>query len=738
MTDHSSKPEDNVAGTRNSSSTTVSDEHRTWTPSELLMRAREISHEIGEKAEKSTAENNFDPGLPFEPKNIRVLAYLQRKDIAEYNRVLAKLKAAKPTPDFSLLKSKIKEEVKLQDSREKEASSNSADYKLDPRYSAASGLMQNMDGYKINACGGLSKVEFEERHSTGETIYVPTEKPICDFVVWPTQEILRDDGTASIRYIELEGILPDLSRLPKITMTMEDFGGMKWPGLMWGMKAAIQPFREKELRYCLQKMSQSGIPESSVYTFLGWKKIDNEWIYLHAGGAIGADNVRIDLPEKLQNYRLPGKVQDLNLAIKTSLKLLDIGPAKIMYPLVAMAFLSPLMESFRKAGIEPAVLLYIWGISGSKKSTIIALVLCLFGRFDNKTLPASFRDTAMGIELMAFIAKDTLLPVDDLYPTQDPKEQQKLNGVLEYIMRNQGDRRGRSRLVPGKSDYALQSGHPPRGLVVASGEIQPLSGSSLARAYTCNITSDDLDNEKLKAAQDQRDLLSQAMVGYLKWLAPQIDELSNTLSGRFDELRGKAREDAKVQGRHGRLNEAVADLYIGLEMFFKFAVESGAITQEDADAHLKIGWETLNQGADSQTEMAQRNDVSQIFIQAILALKAQHRVHFASMDGTPPIWDQGIVPIKRELIGWGPDKDGIYYFLMDPAIKAVNELLRGQGENKFVRKDMVLVELEQKELLATPPGKPRSYNKTINKKSHWVTAIKRQAFDLEEEKPEEN
>jgi hypothetical protein len=43
---------------------------------------------------------------------------------------------------------------------------------------------------------------------------------------------------------------------------------------------------------------------------------------------------------------------------------------------------------------------------------------------------------------------------------------------------------------------------------------------------------------------------------------------------------------------------------------------------------------------------------------------------------------------------------------------------------------MVLDELEQKDLLATPDGKSRSYNKTINKKTQWITAIKSQAFDL--------
>jgi hypothetical protein len=706
-----------------------------WTPRQLLEQANNIIYELAEKAEKSNKDNDFDPGLPFEPRSIRALAYLQRKDAAEYNRAWAKLKEARPAPDFSLLKSRIKSEVELQDSKEKAASLDPPDFRPDEIYDIPLCLMENMSDYRINSNGGISKVEFESIRdmTTGDTSYTPIDNPICDFVAWPTQEILKDNGESTERYIELEGILPDLSSLPKVTISMSEFGEMKWPGIMWGMKAAIRPFREKELKFCLQKMAQGGIPQSSVFTFLGWKKIDGKWVYLHAGGAVGAENIKVELPPKLDNYRLPDNVPDLNLAINTVITLFETGPASIMYPLISMAFLSPLMEPFRQAGIEPGILFYLWGSSGSRKSTIVALVLCLFGRFDNKTLPASFRDTAMSIELAAFIAKDTLLSVDDLYPAQDPREQQKLNGVLEYTMRNQGDRQGRSRLAQGKSEYTIKSGHPPRGLVVATGEIQPLTGSSLARAYTCHISISDLDNEKLKEAQYQSDLLGQAMVSYLKWLTPQIDDLPATLRDRFDDLRKKAHEDTKVIGRHGRLDESIADMYIGLETFFKFAVESGAITQEEADAHLARGWKTLNKGADEQTEMAKKNDSSQLFFQAILELQAQHKVYFASMDGKVPIWDQEVVPQKRELIGWGPDNDGIYYFLMNPVVKTINELLRGQGENKVIRKDILLDALEQKDLLATPPGKARSFSKTITGKTHYITAIKGLGFDLDKE-----
>ena len=699
--------------------------------------AQELVQKLVRSAETSKETGSFDPGSPFEPRMIRALAYLQRKNAAEYNRAWAKLKEARPAPDLTLLKSRIKSEVELQDIKERQTSTN-PDFKLDAIYDTASGLMKNMEEYIINESGGLSKIEFESHFDAKscEMTYEPKEKPICDLVVWPTRELQKDDGVTKEWYIELEGILPDSSRLPKITISMSEFGEMKWPGLTWGMKAAIRPYKEREVKFCLQKMAQSGIPECSVYTFIGWKKVNDKWIYLHAGGAVGdggvvAENIEIELPEKLQNYRLPRDVLDLSSAILATVSLIGIGPAKIMYPLIAMAFLSTLMELLRQAGIEPGVLMYLWGDSGSRKSTLIALILCLFGRFDNKTLPASFRDTAKSIELMAFIAKDVLLSVDDLYPAQDAREQEKLVGVLEYLMRNQGDRQGRTRLIPGKSDYVLNNDHPPRGLIVASGEIQPLSGSSLARAYTSHICINDLDNTKLNAAQDKKDLLGQAMVGYLKWLAPQIDELPDTLLARFEELRNEARENAKVQGRHGRQNEAVAHLYIGLEMFFKYAVDTGALTQSEADIHLEKGWQVLNQGADEQTEMAQENDVSQIFIQAILELRAQNKVYFAGMDGIPPFMEQDIVPHRSELIGWGPDNDGNYYILMKAAIKAVNELLRSQGENKVVRKDILLDALERKDLLATPQGKSRSYSKTIAKETRYVTGIKGIAFDLD-------
>jgi hypothetical protein len=169
-------------------------------------------------------------------------------------------------------------------------------------------------------------------------------------------------------------------------------------------------------------------------------------------------------------------------------------------------------------------------------------------------------------------------------------------------------------------------------------------------------------------------------------------------------------------------------------MFFRYAVSTTFVTQEEADVHLAKAWDVLNQGADEQTEMALKNDICQLFMGAILELQSQNKVVFGNMDGNVPSQDRDSVPSKkdRDLVGWGPDLNGIYYFLINPAIKAANELLRGQGGSKVIMKDMLMDALDQKDLLATPPGKARSYNKTIAGKTRWVSAVKGHAFDMGE------
>ena len=330
------------------------------------------------------------------------------------------------------------------------------------------------------------------------------------------------------------------------------------------------------------------------------------------------------------------------------------------------------------------------------------------------------------MEEIAFQAKDILLVVDDLYPSLNPKERLKMEGALEYLSRGQGDRQGRGRL---KSTTELRSGHPPRGLAFCSGETMPLSGSSLARNFVLHILKDDINEEKLTQAQAQKSLFSQAMKGYLEYLAPQLDALSSDLLEDFENLRDKAKRESKTRTRHRRIDETVASLFLGFNIFINFAVAQEALSQEEGVKHLQEAWKALNEVGDELAQVAEREEPTRRFFEALQELQTQGRVYFASMEGALPEIAERLGAVR---IGWGPDEKGVYYLLYGPAWEQVVRYLQAQEEGLSLSKNNLLDYIEQKGLLDRSQGERRSIKKKIAGEQYRVLPVLGKAFALEE------
>lgn len=613
----------------------------------------------------------------------------------------------------------------LQDQAKPRVSSQGDLLELGPAYNTPKALLRDhLDSYDIDGQGRLGKVVWEEVSSGVKRCI----SPLCNFVAWPVRDILKDDGLSTERFIEFQGILQGGASFHPVKISGKSFLEMKWLIEAWGVRAAIKPKGEQEVRYALQLMAQAGIPESTIFTHLGWRKVKGSWAFLHAGGAVGSEAVEVEISDRLRKYSLPEETGDIKEALEASLSLLELGPPWVMYPLYALVWLTPLCEPLRQAGIEPSHITYLWGTTGSFKSTLIALMLSHYGSFEPKGLPANFRDSPKSIEEMAFQAKDTLLVVDDLYPAKDPRERAKLEGVLEYLTRNQGDRQGRGRL---KSTIALMSGHPPRGLALCSGETMPLSGSSLARNLVLHLLKEDIKPEKLTQAQAQKSLLSQAMRGYLEYLAPQLDTLPSQFPEDFEHLREQAKRAAnKTRTRHRRLDETVAFLFLGIQLFLNYAVAQGALPQEKAVKFLQEAWKTFNQVADELAQVAEREEPTKRFFEALLELQTSGRVYFATMDDVLPEISERTLGAQK--IGWGPDDKGVYYLLYGPAWEQVVKYLRTQEEWLALSKNSLLDSMEQKGLLDRNQGDRRSIVKKIAGTQVRVLPILEKAFTLEE------
>ncbi len=660
----------------------------------------------------------------LEDKLKATIAYLPKGEVFTLEWLKEKTNLSSETR--KALISDAKKKLKELQAKTSVSSQASPSQDLGPEYDTPKALLKDSEDYSLDSLGRLSKSIKKFNEKTGELVI--RDIPLCNFVAWPTRDIIKDNGLTTERFTEIEGILQGGASLKPIKISGKAFQEMKWPIENWGVRAAIKPQLEQEVRYALQLLAQDGIPETKIYCHLGWRQIENRWAYLHAGGAVGSEAVEVEITDKLQKYVLPEDKGDVKQALKTSLSLLELGQKRILYPLYALVWLTPLAEVLKKAGAEPGFVTYLWGTTGSFKSTLIALLLSHYGNFEPKGLPANFRSTAKSIEEMAFQAKDTLLVVDDLFPARNPKERTQMEGILEYITRNQGDRAGRDRLT---SKITLMAGHPPRGLILCSGEIMPLSGSSLARNLVLHILREDINQEKLTQAQNQKTLLPQAMVGYLQWLAPQLDNLPLHLSEDFERLRTQATKASKTRTRHRRLDETVASLFLGLHTFFNYAVEEGAISEEEAAKHLQAAWLILNEVVDELATIAEREEPTKRLFEALLELMALGRIYFATMeDVTPDLASRTIGAVK---IGWGPDEKGVYYILYGPAWEQVTRYLRTQEEGLSLSKSSLLDSMEQKGLLDRSQGDRRVIVKKIGGEQYRVLPLLEKAFKLEGE-----
>src|SRR5687768_7450928 len=102
-----------------------------------------------------------------------------------------------------------------------------------------------------------------------------------------------------------------------------------------------------------------------------------------------------------------------------------------------------------------------------------------------------------------------------------------------------------------------------------------------ARLFISEVAEGDVDPAALTRCQaDARQgLYAGAMSGFLKWLAPRVDQLRQARRQEVEELRGRAAASAM----HRRTPGTVANLAWGLRHFLRFAQDVGALSAAAAN-----------------------------------------------------------------------------------------------------------------------------------------------------------
>ena len=498
-------------------------------------------------------------------------------------------------------------------------------------------------------------------------------KKLCNFVPGATREIIKDDGISFERYVQLGGIHQSGRQLPEITIPAEDVEGLGWIVKYWGMDCILEPgLKTKASVWNAIQSTALDMERITVFATTGWRHVDGNWRYLLPGD----EQYTVELPGKMHGYGMERSYNQIDIQTAASLLWQPLAPEEIMLPLLSFTFLSPLNHFLKAAGCEPKFVMLLSGKTGSRKSTLAALMLSFFGKFTASELPLSFRDTANSILLNAFSLKDVLTVIDDLHPSSR-MEEPKMNGTAQAIMRAYGDRTGKGRL---RADSTPMESRPPQGNAIITAEFAPDIGESgTARYFALELKEKDVDLETLTAFQNEADdgTLQRCMFAYTEWLRENflfseesVQSFQKYLRTRFLFYRDRIREIG-IQC-HGRVPETVAQLGIGMEFFLRFLHERGGFADDWCRGIFEGFQSILTRLARNQSDSIDEDKPTHKFICKIYALLESNQAHLLERNDT------------NEL-GFGTclgyqDAEFLYLY-NEVAHKMVRKFCEDQGEN---------------------------------------------------------
>ncbi|MBX6764770.1 MAG: hypothetical protein IRY88_14005 [Rubrobacteraceae bacterium] len=559
---------------------------------------------------------------------------------------------------------------------------------------------------------------------------------LTNFTARIVEEVVRDDGAESRRIYRLSGETK-ARRLPEVEVPAAQFAAMNWVPEKWGLSARITAGMGAKdyTREAIELLSQ-GARSRLLYAHTGWRTLpDGRRVYLHAKGAIGAGDVEVELEPGLESYALPEpdlSAPELAEAVRVSLRFLELAPPKVTAPLLAAAYLAPLSEI-----VPPDFCLWLWGATGSFKSTIAALLLSHFGTFSETTLPASFESTANAQERVLFLLKDTVAVVDDWRPAVSRGDASEMDRKAQRLLRATGNRQGRGRMT---SDTSLRRAYPPRGVVVATAETLPEGPafeSAAARSLSINLQREDVNLDCLSELQRAKDALKVAMAGYIRWIASRYDGLSDRVESHRAGLRERLR--GELPGAHPRTPDAAAALITSLTTLEAYARSVGTLSEEPGKELLARASAGVIEAARAHTESTKGGDPASRFVEILRSLFEAGRVYVKDKETGeyPPGWrelgweetddDTGALCRPRreaEFVGWAGE---VHLYLDREAAYAAVSAFTARGGIPFGIKPRALWEALKRVGLSVTAERRTDNLVRIEKKPRRVVQIPKSA-----------
>lgn len=525
-------------------------------------------------------------------------------------------------------------------------------------------------------------------------------KKLCNFTPYIVKEVIFDDGIEQKRVLHLGGIFENGTKLPTIQINVDEFSDLNWIIKKWGISLILESgYKTKDyIRTAIQCTNIQNNTEI-IYSHLGFKKHNDKWIYIHGDRCLGDNSIKCTTNFISGNYTL-NSTSNNNFA---SYDLLQSNLVKdeILYPLVALAYLSPLNEFFKLANFEPKLIINLFGRTGSMKSSLASLILSHFGYFTNTTLPFTFRDTNNSIIKRCYYLKDTLTVIDDFHPSSQQDEKRMID-IYQSIARGFGDKAGRKRM---NNAGELMNSYQPQGNAIVTGEtLANIGESGTARFISLELDKNDINTQILSDFQSKAyngDLVK-SMSTYIEYILSCVNDdeqvFVNSLNILFKNIRQKYTDHLIDFSVHGRIIESVSWLYCSLNLYFFFLKYKKVIDTNTESNLNEKAFNILLEVAKNQATIIKEDKPTEIFINKFKSLVESNKIYFKASDCS-------LTNINNNSQFVGYEDDEYYYIIFEVLYSSIKKLCTEQNECFSISQKALLKQLANENLIFTQNGK---------------------------------
>ncbi|MCC5910071.1 MAG: DUF927 domain-containing protein [Clostridiaceae bacterium] len=507
-------------------------------------------------------------------------------------------------------------------------------------------------------------------------------KVLSNFIIQVLKVIKVDDGVNSNTELAIKIILENTQVIDK-TISIEKLNQKNWIKEVTNHRAyaCIVSNADRYIEIFLSKQIQNA-QEEIKYNHVGWRKIDGKHVYLHSKGAIGVNSFKLYAQEG-KEIEVDNTIDPKEAFRKSTSMIKVYKDFEITIPMLMYAHLSIMRSIFIDAGITPSFLLWVYGTTGSAKTSISKIFFNIFNR-SKDYISASFKDTKAAIENKAFEQKDCTLLIDDLHPTDCTAEKKHMESLARYVLRIYGDNISKSRMT---NTMKQQREFPPRGMAVITAEYAIGGESTISRYIGLEIERGKVEFPLLTKLQKKPLFFSTHMYYFIQWLSENYQYIKEHIQNRFSFIRDKYIQEF----RHNRLTEALAILIITVEIYVEYGVNLGVINKGDDIEIIKSWTESIIKTIKNHDKAMINEDPGIMYLQALNELIGTGRCRLNKIGGN--------MSDNKSIIGFY-DEEWLYIY-PDTAFSQVMRFWKNQNIEFPINKKALHKELDRLGVIKT-------------------------------------